>query len=784
MSLIRLEDITKTYHLGEIDVPVLRGVSLEIKQGEMVALMGASGSGKTTLMNLLGCLDHPSSGRYWFEDEEVSRYDADQRANLRNRRIGFVFQSFNLLPRTNALDNVIMPLTYAVRKVHDREEIDRGTALLDSVGLADRMHHEPSQMSGGQQQRVAIARALVNRPQLLLADEPTGNLDSHTSEEILRMFQELNAAGLTIIIVTHDANVAAHAQRIIHMRDGKIEGDDGITPRRPGSGNGHVQDGNSNGGHSQRAAAPVAAVLEPALVGAGVGADSLTAPIAAHQIDAVHALHPDAPVVPMPAEKMTAAPAAARRSKSMRLATIHVLPRTLSVAFKALRRNKTRSALTTLGILIGVAAVIAMMEIGQGSKNALQQTIASMGANILLIQPGASSSGGVSFGMGSITTLTPDDATEILRQCPAVTDVAAIVRARSQVVYGNKNWVPFYIYGTSPSYLDVRDWHEMDEGNMFLDQDVRAASKVCVVGQTIVRELFNGEPALGKEIRIQNVGFKIVGVLSRKGANMMGMDQDDIVLAPWTTIKYRVSNSTLSNVNQSAGTAASTDPAAAASTVNTLSNLYPAATALYPAASAAQTADTPKPVRFANVDQIMAKAGSTEEIPAAINEMTALLKERHRTKPDQAEDFNVRDMTEMTKTLSSTSDLMGSLLLSVALISLVVGGVGIMNIMLVSVTERTREIGLRMAVGARAANILRQFLVEAVVLCLIGGAIGILMGRTCSIMVQRILHWPTETSVPAVIAAVFVSASVGIVFGYYPAWKASRLDPIEALRYE
>jgi macrolide transport system ATP-binding/permease protein len=781
MALIRLDNITKTYHLGEIDVPVLRGVSLEIQQGEMVALMGASGSGKTTLMNLLGCLDHPSSGRYWFQDEEVSLYNADQRANLRNRKIGFVFQSFNLLPRTNALDNVIMPLTYALHKVHDREEVERGTALLESVGLADRMHHEPSQMSGGQQQRVAIARALVNRPQLLLADEPTGNLDSHTSEEILRMFQELNAAGLTIIIVTHDGNVAAHASRIIHMRDGKIEGDDDVVPAQSGSGNGRWQGPDSNGG--QMAGARVAPLLEPTLVGSGVGPSAQTAPVTAHQIDATHALNPQTPKT---GEKSAVAPQMTEHSRpaKRRFATVHVLPRTLSVAFKALRRNKTRSALTTLGILIGVAAVIAMMEIGQGSKNALQQTIASMGANILSIQPGAATSGGVSFGMGSILTLTPDDATEILQQCPAITEVAPIVRARSQVVYGNKNWVPLYIYGTSPSYLDVRDWHEMDEGNMFLDQDVRAASKVCVIGQTIARELFNGEPALGKEIRIQNVGFKIVGVLSRKGANMMGMDQDDIVLAPWTTVKYRVSNSTLSNVNQSAATAASTDPTASATTVNTLSNLYPQATALYPAASPSQTADSPQPVRFANIDSIMVKAGSTEEIPAGINEMTALLKERHRIKPDQTEDFNIRDMTEMTNTLSSTSSLMGKLLLSVALISLIVGGVGIMNIMLVSVTERTREIGLRMAVGARAANILRQFLVEAVVLCLIGGATGILLGRTASIMVQRFLHWPTETSLPAVIAAVFVSASVGIVFGYYPAWKASRLDPIEALRYE
>ena len=802
MALIRLEDITKTYYLGEIDVPVLRGVSLEIAEGEMVALMGVSGSGKTTLMNLLGCLDHPTSGRYWFEGEEISQYNADKRANLRNRKIGFVFQSFNLLPRTNAFDQVIMPLTYSPHKIHEREENERGTGLLESVGLADRMHHEPSQMSGGQQQRVAIARALVNRPQLLLADEPTGNLDSRTSEEILRMFQELNAAGLTIIIVTHDANVAAHATRIIHMRDGRIEGDDGV-PVRAGSGNGRFQGrdsgapsqaGQSNGG--QRAGARVAPVPEPVLVGSGAGTEAQAQAVATHQIDAAHALNPEAEADPKNAVAPQPVPETVsdsekhghKRSARRRFSTGRILPRTLSVAFKALQRNKTRSFLTTLGILIGVAAVIAMMEIGQGSKNALQQTIASMGANILMVQPGAATTGGVSFGMGSITTLTPDDATEILRQCPAITDVAPIVRARSQVVYQNKNWVPLYIYGTSPSYLDVRDWTEMDEGAMFQEQDIRGASKVCVVGATIVREVFGGESPLGKEIRIQNVGFKVVGVLSKKGANMMGMDQDDIVLAPWTTIKYRVSNSMMTQANSSSSAAGAADSttatANAATTVNSLSSLYPSATALYPTVSAAQTADTPQLVRFANIDTIMAKAGSPEEIQAGISEMTSLLHERHRIKAGSEDDFNIRDMTEMTKTLSSTSDLMGSLLLSVALISLVVGGVGIMNIMLVSVTERTREIGLRMAVGARAANILRQFLVEAVVLCLLGGAMGILMGRTCSMMVQRILHWPTETSLPAVMAAVLVSASVGIVFGYYPAWKASRLDPIEALRYE
>jgi macrolide transport system ATP-binding/permease protein len=775
MALIRLEEITKTYHMGEIDVPVLRGVSLDIQEGEMVALMGTSGSGKTTLMNLLGCLDRPTSGRYWFQNEEISQYNADQRANLRNRKIGFVFQSFNLLPRTTALDQVVMPLTYSPTKIHEREGNLRGTELLEKVGLGERMHHEPSQMSGGQQQRVAIARSLVNRPHLLLADEPTGNLDSRTSEEILRMFQDLNASGITIIIVTHDLAVAQHAQRIIRIRDGRIE-DDGTA----GSGNGQ----HSMSGRLAPSRAPVPSVAgagEPHATAFEAGAVDFTGNGGASTAAAV---------LTAPAATSVAAAAAPTAVAShttqgrRRISAHHVLPRTLSVALKALTRNKTRSALTTLGILIGVAAVIAMMEIGQGSKDALQQTIASMGANILLVMPGAATSGGVSFGSGSIMTLTPDDANEILRQCPAVVDVAPIVRARTQVVYGHKNWVPYYIDGTSPAFLDVRDWREMDEGIMFSDQDVRNSNKVCVVGQTIVREVFEGQSPIGKEIRMQNVAFKVVGVLSRKGANMMGSDQDDIVLAPWTTIKYRVSGSALTNVNQSAAAAVATDPTASATTVNTLSNLYPGVTATYAVPSSNQTADTPQPIRHMNIDQILAKAASTEEIPQAINEMTQLLRERHRIKPSAAEDFQIRDMTEMTNTLSSTSKLMGSLLLCVALISLVVGGVGIMNIMLVSVTERTREIGLRMAVGARAANILRQFLVEAVVLCLIGGAVGILTGRTCSVMVQQILHWPTKTSLPAVVAAVVVSASVGIIFGYYPAWKASRLDPIDALRYE
>ena len=735
MELIRLENICKTYFLGEVQVPVLRGVSLSIQRGELVALMGASGSGKTTLMNLLGCLDRPTDGEYWLDGQQMSRLSPNQRALVRAEKIGFVFQNFNLLARTTAVQNVTMPLDYAPRRAaEDPQQLAH--QLLGRVGLADRVHHYPSQMSGGQQQRVAIARALVNHPALLLADEPTGNLDSKTSVEILEMFQRLNAEGITVVLVTHDPKVAAYAHRTIRVVDGMVESDE-----------------------RSEAPAVVEAPAEPPRLSTTARDDGPDTAAALPARDL------DKPVSPPKKRRALASP---------------LLPATWRAAFNSLWRHKMRSGLSALGVIIAVAAVIAMTEIGQGSKATLQKSIASMGANTLMVFSGATTTGGVNQGTGTAVTLTPDDAAEIGRQCPAVAAVAPVVRARAQIVYGNRNWIPDQIQGTTPMFLVIREWQDMALGEMFTDRDVRNGNKVCVIGDTIKRNLFAEVSPLGKEIRINNVSFRVVGVLARKGANMMGMDQDNLVLAPWTTIKYRVSGSTLTSTNQSA----SSSESSTSDSVNTLSNLYPTPTARYLSRTSSENANYPQPVRFTNVDQILVKAASGTNIKPAISQISQILRERHHTPKGGADDFTIRDMTEMMNMLSSTTQSMSLLLLVVALISLVVGGVGIMNIMLVSVTERTREIGLRMAVGARGHHILRQFLAEAVVLCLAGGATGIALGRGVSILVRSIIHWPTTASVGTIVAAVLVSAGVGIAFGFYPAWKGSRLDPIEALRYE
>jgi macrolide transport system ATP-binding/permease protein len=711
-ELIHLDNICKNYYRGTLEIPVLQGVSLTIARGELVALVGTSGSGKSTLMNILGCLDRPTSGSYRLEGKEIASLSADERAGLRNTKIGFVFQNFNLLPRTSALNNARMPLDYSAAHPSDTDSCSHAERMLKLVGLADRMDHEPAALSGGQQQRVAIARALINRPQLLLADEPTGNLDSRTTEEVLRMFQELNEKeGLTIIIVTHDESVARHAQRIIRMKDGVI-------------------------------------VVEGP-------------PVQSQPADRIQS--PDLPPPPgIPLHR--------------RVSQFKHTTRTGRMALRALRRNVMRSMLTCLGIVIGIAAVIAMMELGGGSSRSIQQAIASLGASMIQIDPAAVSVGGVSSGSGGEATLTMEDAEALRNECGALQNVAPSVDCWGQAVYGNVNWRPGRILGTTPEYLAVRNW-PVAQGDPFSMEDVRSSAAVCLIGQTVADKLFGVDLPLGKELRLRGVGLKVVGVLSRKGANVMGQDQDDFLLAPLTTVKFRITGQRQGN--QPAATTSSTTPA------STPSQIYPSQQPpLYPPPSATQAANNPQLVRFTDLDDVWVAAGSPENIPLAIRQIKSVLRDRHHIQTGVPDDFKIRDHTEIAQTFAATSRVMTNLLLVVALISLVVGGVGIMNIMLVSVTERTREIGIRMAVGARARDILRQFLIEAVVLCLAGGIAGILLGRGASEAITSFLHWPTLLSLPAIVASVGVSCTVGIVFGFYPAWKASRLDPIEALRYE
>jgi len=399
----------------------------------------------------------------------------------------------------------------------------------------------------------------------------------------------------------------------------------------------------------------------------------------------------------------------------------------LKVAYRALTRNKMRSSLTMLGIIIGVGAVIAMVGIGQGAKRMIDSQISSLGDNLLTVFSGSHFHGGVRGGAGSATDLTADDAQAILDYCPAVAKVSPMVRTGAQVVAGNLNWATS-IEGYGPDFISIRSW-PLSSGSFFTEQDVRGATKVCVLGKTVVDELFAGQDPVGEIVRINKLPFRVIGVLSSKGQNAFGRDQDDLVIVPYTTAQKKIMGIT-------------------------------------------------------HIQSIMVSAKDRTMMDAAEQQITALLRQRHKIMPGQDDDFTVRSQLDIASVAGSTSGVMTILLGAIASVSLIVGGIGIMNIMLVSVTERTREIGLRMAVGAKGRDILVQFLVEAVVLCLSGGIIGILLGAGSSEVISGVLHWPVYISIPAVALAFFFAAFVGIFFGFYPARKASLLDPIEALRYE
>ena len=445
--------------------------------------------------------------------------------------------------------------------------------------------------------------------------------------------------------------------------------------------------------------------------------------------------------------------------------------RLIKSALIAICRNPTRTFLTTLGIVIGISSVIALMEIGTGASEVLAKNFADMGAHTIRIFPGTVIRGGVSSGAAARANLTVSDLNAILKNCQYVQAGTPFLSVRGQIIYGGKNWSPYFISGVNENYFDIAGW-KIEEGEPFSASHVRRGSKVCLVGETIVRELYGGENPVGKDLRIQNVVFKVIGVLKSKGANMMGMDQDDCVIAPWTSVKMRLRGAGSTSLS-SASASASVETSTAAT------DTYVGSVSLYPP----KLANMP-PVRFSNIDSIMLAATSADDVYKAMAEVGQSLRESHKLEDHVDDDFRIRAMAEFADMWKSSTKTTTNLLLCVAFISLIVGGVGIMNIMLVSVTERTREIGLRMAVGARGSDILKQFLIESIVICLVGGIIGIFAGHAFSIIMSKIMGWPVAISYVAIVISFGVSALVGIVFGYYPAWKAARLDPIEALRYE
>ena len=440
----------------------------------------------------------------------------------------------------------------------------------------------------------------------------------------------------------------------------------------------------------------------------------------------------------------------------------------------ALTRNPMRAALTVLGIVIGIAAVVAIMEIGEGSKKQISDSIASLGAGKIMVMGASVKTAGVSSGRAAIKA---SDAEILMEECSAfVINASPVVKTSAQVIVNGLNWSPETIAGGNEHYLDIESW-KIAEGRGFDKSMVDNADRVCVVGRTIVKELFPDVNPIGQDIRIRDVIFKVIGVLEEKGAGHWGNDQDNSIFLPWTSIRMRLMGSPSTAVLTIAGAANKAKTNAAAT--------FPSSSvALYPGTDLQSFTNAPHPLRTRTVNYVVAKIYDTENATPAMDAMTPVLRRHRGLKVGQLDDFEMRDSAQFSKMVTSTADTMSNLLLAVAMISLVVGGVGIMNIMMVSVTERTREIGLRMAVGARPRDIMSQFLLEAVLLCLVGGIIGILLGRLASIIVSVQNDWPVASSTSAIILSVSVAVIIGVVFGWYPAWKASRMDPIDALRHE
>lgn len=639
-ALIKLSGVTKTFRNGELAVQVLHGIDIEIYPGEFVAIMGQSGSGKSTLMNILGCLDRATSGDYFFAGKNVAELDADGLAQLRREAFGFVFQSYNLLGGSTACENVEMPATYSGLSPEARRA--RSAELLISLGLQERLHHRPNQLSGGQQQRVSIARALMNGGQIILADEPTGALDSHSGKEVMRLLKELSAQGHTIILITHDAAVAHHAQRLIELRDGEVIADPG----------------------------------------------------------------------PQQAAKLPKEEHYLRGESSLRSELFEAM----KTAFRSLHSNVFRTILTLLGIVIGVGSVIAMLAIGDGAKKSVVDSISAMGSNLLQVRPG----GPMQRFRWDAVTLLPEDA-DAITGLPHIAAALPELNGQFTVRYGNVDHAT-EVNATAAKFPLARKW-DVAQGTFFTEEDEINYATVAVLGNSVATKLFADKNPLGEFIIINNVLFQVIGVMSERGADPGGQDQDDKVFVPFKTGSLRV-----------------------------IGQRYLRAITI-------------------SVDDEQ----NMEEVQSRVH---ALMLERHGT-----EDFQIRSMTSLIEMVSETQNTMTILLGSIAAISLLVGGIGVMNIMLVSVTERTREIGIRMATGARTRNIMQQFLIEALVVSALGGVIGVVLGLGAAMLVGH-LGMPVAYSLSPVIMAFSCAFLTGLLFGFLPARKAASLDPVAALAAE
>jgi putative macrolide-specific ABC-type efflux carrier len=640
MKLIEIEKLNKYFGTGENQAHILKDINLSIDQGDFVAIIGASGSGKSTLMNIIGCLDTASSGVCRIDGKETIEMNADELSDLRQRKFGFIFQRYNLLAALNANENVALPAVYA--GIPSRERKSRADALLDKLGLKEKTQNRPNQLSGGQQQRVSIARALMNGGEIILADEPTGALDSKSGETVLEILQDLHREGHTIIMVTHDLNIAATASRVIEIKDGRIIKDERQQPYQ----------------HEQ---------------------------------------------------KLT-------KSKYRAPRFWDQLVESFKMATSAIMAHKLRALLTMLGIVIGIASVISVVALGRGTQQQVLSNINNLGTNTMTIMNGT----GFGDRRANLTkNLTVSDA-ELLNKQGFVDSTTPSSNLSSTVIYGNTN-VTGSVNGVGEQYLNVKGM-KMVSGRFFNANEVKEAAQVVVIDANTQKDLGIIAPVEGKVILVDKKPLKIIG-LAEESNNMY---QTSLKLwTPYTTLMQRISGEK-------------------------------------------------------HIDSLTVKVKDEVESQTAEKSVISLLSAKHGKK-----DFFIMNSDTIKQTITSTTNTLTLLISSIALISLVVGGIGVMNIMLVSVTERTKEIGVRMAIGAKQRNILQQFLIEAILICLLGGVIGILLAGTIITLFNTLgSNFKMLLSLESVVLAVFFSTLIGIVFGYMPAKNASKLNPIVALSQE